>query len=243
MFNSAPLGTILLVNSDENITGLLKFNLSSEGFGLQIITKAADVDLSSIIDVRLIIADAMDQEFTGEDLCRSVKSNPSTAHIPIIICSERMSEDSVISAFDAGAEDFIAKPFSLRELVARIKSILRRYPIHNSQSEYMPMKRSDILTIEKLNLRIDLENQKVAADGNIIPLTKTEYAILIFLLRNQNNFFSRNEICNEIWKEEAGVNTRIVDTNISRMRKKLGDTGRHIINRYGLGYAFVEDLS
>lgn len=243
MLNSAPLGTILLVNSDENITGLLKFNLSSEGFGLQIITKAADVDPSSITNVRLIIADAMDQEFTGEDLCRSLKSDPSTTHIPIIICSERTSEDSVISAFDAGAEDFIAKPFSLRELVARIKSILRRYPIHNSRSEYIQIKHSEILTIEKLNLRIDLENQKVAADGTTIPLTKTEYAILIFLLRNQNNFFSRDEICNEIWKGEAGVNTRVVDTNISRMRKKLGDTGRHIINRYGLGYAFVEDLS
>ena len=243
MFNSAPLGTILLVNSDENITGLLKFNLSSEGFGLQIYTRAADVEPSSVADVRLVIADAMEQDFTGEDLCRRLKSDPATANIPIIICSERMSEDSVISAFDAGAEDFIAKPFSLRELVARIKSILRRYPRRSSMPEYIPARRTETLSVEKIKLHIDLDNQRVSADGNTIPLTKTEYAILLFLLRNQNNFFSRNEICNEIWKEEAGVNARIVDTNISRLRKKLGDTGRHIINRYGMGYAFVEDLA
>lgn len=243
MFTSAPLGTILLVNSDENITGLLRFNLSSEGFGLQAITKAADVDPESITGIRLIIADAMEQDFNGEDLCRMVKANPYTAHIPVIICSERTSEDSVISAFDAGAEDFIAKPFSLRELMARIKSILRRHPQRDTRAEYMPMKRSETLSIDKLKLHIDLDNQRVAANGNTIPLTKTEYAILLFLLRNQNNFFSRNEICNEIWKEEAEVNARIVDTYISRLRKKLGDTGRHIINRYGMGYAFVEDLA
>lgn len=237
MFTPTPHGTILIVDDNPNIVDLLKFNLSSEGFGTEIAQHASDVDLNSLADIRLVIADAMDQSFSGIDLTYELKNNPATQHIPVIICTGSESEDGVITAFDAGADDFVIKPFSLRELLARIRAVLRRHP--RKFAEIPAVVRPE-LKFETIGLTIDVEKQRVSIHTDTIPLTKTEYQILLYLVKNRNSFFNRNEICQEIWRDDAMVNSRIVDTNISRLRKKLGEAGCHIINRYGLGYAFVE---
>lgn len=237
MFTPTPHGTILIVDDDPNIVDLLKFNLSSEGFGTEIAQHASDVDLNSLADIRLVIADAMDQSFSGIDLTYELKNNPATQHIPVIICTGSESEDGVITAFDAGADDFVIKPFSLRELLARIRAVLRRHP--RKFAEIPAVVRPE-LKFDTIGLTIDVEKQRVSIHTDTIPLTKTEYQILLYLVKNRNSFFNRNEICQEIWRDDAMVNSRIVDTNISRLRKKLGEAGCHIINRYGLGYAFVE---
>lgn len=242
MFDSYPLGNILIVDDDANITELLKRNLSSEGFGVTIVSMAKDVDILSVADKRMVIADAIDQEYSGIDLVHDIKADPACEHVPVIICSANDGEDMVIAALDNGADDFITKPFSLREFLARVKAVLRRHPavmaVDRSQK---PQPHG--LSVPSLNLFIDTVGQKVVEDGMVVPLTKTEYAILVFLIKNQNSFFSRNEICVEVWKDEAGSNARIVDTNISRLRKKLGESGKYIINRYGMGYAFVDKLA
>lgn len=237
MFNANPHGTILIVDDDPNIVDLLKFNLSSEGFGTEIATSAADVDPASIADFRLVIADAMNQTFTGIDLVKKIKENPATQHLPVIICTGSESEDGVISAFDAGADDFVIKPFSLRELLARIRAVLRRHPRKFAE---IPAVVHSELKFDAIGMTIDVETQRVTITDDVIPLTKTEYQILLYLVKNRNSFFNRNEICQEIWRDDTMVNSRIVDTNISRLRKKLGEAGCHIINRYGMGYAFVE---
>lgn len=183
----------------------------------------------------------MDQDFDGFALLEKIKSDPYTEPIPVIICTGSDAEDALLEAFDAGADDFISKPFSLRELVARIKAVLRRHPLRATVEDRH--RQQTMLTVPSLNLQIDTVSQRVIEDGMVLPLTKTEYSILLFLLKNQNSFFSRSEICHEVWKDEAGTNERIVDTNISRLRKKLGDSGKYLINRYGLGYAFVDKLN
>lgn len=241
MLDSSPLGTIVIVDDDTNVSELLKCNLCSEGYGVVIYKNAEDVDLSTLADMRMVIADAADQPYTGIDLTFDIKENPATSHIPVIICSVSDNEDTILDAFDNGADDFVSKPFSLRQLLARVKAVLRRHP--RKVNPAAPVKSTTELVVPELNLSIDSIGQKVIEDGIVVPLTKTEYAILIFLIKNQNSFFSRDEICNEVWKNEAGSNARIVDTNISRLRKKLGETGKHIINRYGMGYAFVQKLA
>ncbi len=237
MYSPHPHGVILIVDDDTNIVDLLKFNLGSEGYGTETVPKAADVDISRVADMRLVIADAMNQPFSGLDLIRSIKESPLTQHVPIIICSGSESEDCVIEAFDCGADDYIFKPFSLRELLARMRSVLRRYPRKFAE---LPVAVRQDLKFDDLGLCIDVEKQHVTVGDTTIPLTKTEYQILLFLVKNRNSYFNRNEICREIWNNDSMVNSRIVDTNISRLRKKMGDAGRSIINRYGLGYAFIE---
>lgn len=232
---------ILIIDDDKNITDLLKFNLGSEGFGITVFSDPADVIVTDYPDLRLIIADGMDLEYTGLDLCREIKNDPATAGIPFMICSARDGEDAIIEAFDGGVDDYIVKPFSLRELVARIKAMLRRFP-GKHHGDGASRKDSNEIVFSPTGLRVDTTSQRVTENGMPIALTKTEYAILIFLIRNQSCFFSRNEICAEVWKDDATVNSRIVDTNISRLRKKLGETGSYIINRYGMGYAFVKEL-
>lgn len=237
MFNSTPNGTILIVDDDPYIVELLSFNLGSEGFGTDVVSDPAEVDLAKVADTRMVIADCMSRPYSGIDLLRDIKASPA-AHVPVIICATSDSEDTVIRAFDAGADDFVEKPFSLRELLARIRAVLRRHPQRFTQAQVAPR---TTLQFDSIGLTIDIESQRVTIGTDVIPLTKTEYQILLYLVRNRNSFFNRNEICEEIWRDETMTNTRIVDTNISRLRKKLGEAGRFIINRYGLGYAFTDN--
>lgn len=233
-----PEGKILLVDDETNITDLLNYNLTSEGFSVSVVPNAKDVDLDKIYDCRLVIVDAMAQEPSGITLSEIIKKNPDTSGIPIIVCTSHDSEDVIIDAFDNGAEDFVSKPFSLRELIARIHAILRRHP----QKAAAPPAHKEI-SLPHLGIVIDPDNRKVTIDGELVALSKTEYAILLFLINNRNSFFTRVDICNEVWKEDASSNVRIVDTNISRLRKKMGESGKCIINRYGMGYAFVDKLA
>ena len=144
-----------------------------------------------------------------------------------MIDSNIKSERIVIDALDAGADDYIVKPFSLREMVARVKSVMRRHRV--------PARSAALITFEEME--VDLNSQTARIGGKPVSLTKTEFSILVLLLKNVNTYVSRVEIHRSVWSDEtAGINERIVDTNISRLRKKLGDIGSHITNRSGHGY-------
>lgn len=225
---STASGNILVIDDDVNITDLLSLNLRSEGYTVEVATCAEDVDRTGLDDTRLVIVDAMHQPYSGMDFIFDIKDDPATEHIGIILYSTIKSERMVIDALDAGADDYITKPFSLRELVARVKSVLRRHAPR-------PGRNNAAVTFHGLSL--DPGNMNVKLDGKPLPLSRTEFAILSILLKNLDNYVPRAEIHRRVWgADNAGDNERVVDTNISRLRKKLGDLGSHIISRTGLGY-------
>lgn len=228
MPDNPSLGHILIVDKDPNITELLSVNLRSEGYSVDIVDIAENVHREALEQTRLVIVDSMHEEYSGLDLIYDFKDNPGTEHIGIILCTTFKSERMVIDALDAGADDYIVKPFSLRELVARVKSVMRRHAAR-------PARGINILSFKGLS--IDQTSQVVKLDGTPITLSKTEYAILVLLLKNVDNYIPRVEIHRTVWNDDsAGANERIVDTNISRLRKKLGEVGNHIVNRSGHGY-------
>lgn len=235
MLSTPSIGNILIVDDDENITELLQVNLRSEGYSVTVEKVAENVDRTTQGATRLVIVDAMHQDYSGMDLIYDFKDDPATEHIGIILYSDIKSERMVIDALDAGADDYIVKPFSLREMVARVKSVLRRH-----KAPVAPA--GQTLTFE--NLTVDLTTQTVKIDGQPIGLSRTEYAILELLMRNVNTYVSRVEIHRKVWADDtAGINERIVDTNISRLRKKLGDLGSCIVTRSGHGYMLSRPLT
>ena len=221
------MGNILIVDDDPNICELLQVNLWSEGYAVDVRPVAEQIDFDSLLTTQLVIVDAMQQPYSGMDLIFDLKDNSATEHIGIILYSNIKSERIVIDALDAGADDYIVKPFSLREMVARVKSVMRRHRV--------PARSAAVISFE--SLEVDLNSQTTRIDGKPVALTKTEFSILALLLKNVNTYVSRVEIHRSVWADDtAGVNERIVDTNISRLRKKLGDVGSHITNRSGHGY-------
>lgn len=228
------LGAILLVDEEEHITDLLKYNLENEGYKVSIDALASHAAGSDLTGYRLMLVDAMSQNFSGRDLMRTIKTNPMTAHIPIIILSHSDSEDDIITAFTDGADDYILKPFSLRELVARVKSVLRRNPLVRGAG-------SNGAVIHVGPLEVDLTTRIARCDGQQLALTKTEFAILAFLAKNKGGYFNRQQIYKEVWPDsDRGETGRIVDTNISRLRKKLGSASHQLVNKSGMGYSLID---
>lgn len=221
------MGQILIVDDDSNICKLLQVNLRSEGYTVDVEEVAGIVDRSALESTQLVIVDAMNQPYSGMDLIYDLKDNPATEHIGIILYSNIKSERMVIDALDAGADDYMVKPFSLREMVARVKSVMRRHRL--------PARTAAVVTFE--SMEVDFGSQTVRIDGKPVSLSKTEFSILAILLKNVNSYVSRVEIHRRVWDDgTAGINERIVDTNISRLRKKLGEVGARIVNRSGHGY-------
>lgn len=234
MASAAALGKILIVDDDENISELLKVNLGSEGYDVVTEAVALDVDVARLRDTDLVIADAMKQDYNGLDLLRDIKDNEPTAHVSVLLYSSYSSERMVIEALDEGADDYIQKPFSLRELMARIKAVMRRRKAPAAREARMICFR---------NLTIDPDSRTAKIDGTPLLLSKTEFAILMILVRNVDSFVSRIEIHRNVWngsENSATNNERVVDTNISRLRKKLGEVGNCIVNRSGLGYMLAK---
>lgn len=225
-------GKILIVDDDANVVELLCVNLRSEGYQVSHVDHASEAMKLDLSDTQLVIADAMSQEYTGLDLLDQMKADPATEHVGMIITSGNSAACSVIEALDSGADDFLEKPFSLREFMARVRSVMRRHSgiIRKAASS----------KLQYQSLALDLTTRMVSCGETPVNLTATEFAILSLLLKNIGVPTSRRAIFESVWKDSPEVNNdRIVDTNISRLRKKLGDVGSFIQNRSGLGYLFV----
>lgn len=211
---------------------LLQFRLEDEGFKVEMIHDGSLVEMAKLPSYHLLIADLSTSNFNGIKFAHTIRSNQDTSNLPLILVSTKPSEDDIVEGLDAGADDYITKPFSSRELLARIKSVLRRRRMMSAR------RMSNIMTFKGLS--VDFSAGTVKIDDVPIALTRTEYLILAMFLRHRNQYFERGEIQNEAW-EEDGASARAVDTNISRLRKKLGEYGRHIVNRQGFGYGFIEN--
>ena len=167
-------------------------------------------------------------------MARQLNENPKTASIPIIFLTAKDSETDRLTGFNIGADDYISKPFSIREVIARVKAVIRRMD---------STKNAEAVSVQKLlyeTLEMDLSNKKVLLDGAEIPFTKKEFEILKLFLENKNRVFSRDEMLTRVWSDEVIVLDRTIDVNITRLRKKIGPYGKNIVTRLGYGYCFEE---
>lgn len=229
---SSSLGKILIVDRDSHISELLQCNLRAEGYDTDVHPDAGTAMLLDLSDTRVVIIDAFGPA-DGMETLKQLASSPATAHVGIIVCSAGESPGEAITALDAGADDYIAKPFSLREMIARVRAVMRRR---------RPMASASAGSTARVgSLAVNYTTRTATLNGRPLSLTPTEYAILAMLLKNRDRHLTRLEIFREVWSgPEAGSNERVVDTNISRLRRKLEDMGTWLQNHSGSGYIFVE---
>lgn len=225
----SSLGNILIIDDDQTITDLLRLNLRSEGYNVMVREHTAEVLPQDVTGSQLILIDAAKQDPSGIQFIEHLKATAVGYSKGVILYSSFDSERTLIQALDAGADDSIGKPFSLRVMMARIRAVMRRRGITSD-----PVRTSDVFNLR--NLRIDLERRHATIDNEFVNLSNTEFAILEVLVRNVDTYTSRIEIFRHVWKDSDKANERIVDTNISRLRSKLGPLGSCIVNRTGLGY-------
>lgn len=219
---------ILVVDDEESLCEILKFNLEKEGYDVETAYSAEEALCKPLETYDLLILDVMMGQISGFRLARMLKEKEETAHIPIIFCTAKDTEDDTVTGLNLGADDYISKPFSLREVTARVRNVLRRNQARTPQS--------DTLSFESLVLNI--KRKSCQLDGEDINLTKKEFEILSLFLANKGIVFTREEILNKVWKGEVIVLDRTIDVNITRLRRKIGRYGDNIITRNGYGYGF-----
>jgi DNA-binding response OmpR family regulator len=222
-----------VVDDEEDLCEILQFNLESEGFTVDVAYSAEEALKKDLTVYNLLLLDVMMGETSGFKMARIVRENPLTATIPIVFLTAKDTENDKLTGFTIGADDYISKPFSIREVVARVKALLRRINI-NKQPEIA----SEDLTY--LGLTMQLKNKKVLLQGKEIAFTKKEFEILKLFLENRNRVFTRDEMLTRVWSDEVIVLDRTIDVNITRLRKKIGDYGKNIVTRLGYGYCFEE---
>lgn len=223
---------LLVVDDEALMCELLQYNLRQDGYQVDTCNSAEEALGLDLPSYSLIILDIMMGEMSGMTLAHRLKQNPSTAHIPIIFCSARDSEQDIIDGLSSGADDYVPKPFSMQEMKARVKAILTRKARKNTTTS------DKIPSIQGLTL--DETSRSITLDGEKVQLTNTEYAILSLFLKNRNKLFNRQEIFAHVWPDKVVVSDRTIDVNISRIRKKLGHLSANLINRSGFGYGFME---
>ena len=220
---------ILVVDDEEDLCEILKFNLEMEGYQVDTANSAEEALKLDLTRYHLLLLDVMMGEISGFKMARMMKQNKDTANIPIIFITAKDTENDTITGFNLGADDYISKPFSLREVIMRVKAVLRRTAnVQTREQEQLQYR----------DLVIDIPKKKVTISGEEISLTKKEFEILLLLLQNQGRVFSREDILAKVWHDEVYVLDRTIDVNITRLRKKIGNYGKYIVTRLGYGYCF-----
>jgi len=223
---------ILLVEDDETLCETLQFNLEIEGYDADVAYSAEDALKMSLESYDLILLDVMMGEISGFKFAQMLKADTKTANVPVIFCTARDSEDDMVAGFNIGADDYIYKPYTIRNLLTRIKAVLRR--VDNSSNQHL-----NNSAVAAEGVQIDTQLKRCLVDGRDAGLVKKEFEILSLLLSNQGRVFSREEILQRVWKGEVVVTDRTVDVNITRIRHKINPYGTHIITRPGYGYGWL----
>ena len=221
---------ILVVDDEDSLCEILQFNLEAEGYEADTANSAEQALTMNPERYSLILLDVMMGEMSGFSMARQLKANPKTAQIPIIFCTAKDTEDDTIAGFNLGADDYVTKPFSVREVLARVRSVLRR--------TYGTPENIESASYE--GLFMDLTSKRCTLDGEQLKLTKKEFEILFLLLSHKGTIFSREEILSRVWSDEVIVLDRTIDVNITRLRRKISPYSEHIVTRQGYGYGFEE---
>ena len=222
---------ILVIEDEPDILRNLEYNLGREGFkasSVGSLDEANEKLKSKKFD--LILLDLMLPDGSGLDLCKKIKSNSETEATPIIILTAKDDEVDKVVGFELGADDYVTKPFSVRELILRVKAILKR----------SDTKTKEVVEVERQfgDLKIDVDSHEVHVDSQLIELTALEFRLLKELVDKRGRVQSRDQLLSEVWGYNAEVTTRTVDTHIKRLREKLGSMGKYVQTIRGVGYKF-----
>ncbi len=224
---------ILVVDDEQDICEILQYNLETEGFEVDTANSAEEALELPLQDYSLILLDVMMGEMSGFQMARRLKNNPVTARIPIIFITALDSEDNLVKGLNIGADDYIAKPLSMKEVKARIKAVLRR----SAQSERVVSGFAENKIVYE-GITLDLNAKTATCDGKELEFTKLEFELLSFFLQHANKVYSREDLLKNCWPQDVLVLDRTVDVNITRLRKKIGHYGKQIKTRVGYGYYF-----
>lgn len=223
---------ILVVDDEQDLCEILKFNLETEGYEVDTANSAEEAIVKDIPSYNLLLLDVMMGEMSGFAMAKKLKADERTCNVPIIFLTARDTENDTVTGFNLGADDYISKPFSIREVMVRIRAVLRRTTPQPEENE------RNILKYQGLEL--DLDKKTVSIEGKQVAFTKTEFELLHTLLDEKGRVFSRQELINRIWPSDVLVLDRTVDVNITRLRKKIGPFSKCIVTRLGFGYLFEE---
>ena len=224
---------ILIVDDEETLCEVLKLNLENEGYDVDTAFSAEQALTYDLRSYSLVLLDIMMGEISGIKMARMMKADIATADIPIIFCTARDSEDDMVMGLNLGADDYIVKPYTVRNVVARIKSVLRRTSGHKVPQAAA---RTNSLVVEGLHL--DMEFKRCTVDGTEVKLTRKEFELLAYLISHRGRVCSREQILSRVWSDEVVVLDRTIDVNITRLRSKIGAYGSYIVTRSGFGYGF-----
>lgn len=221
------MAKILIVDDEQDLREILEFNLSSEGYEIDTASSAEEALALRLENYQLILLDVMMNGISGFKMADIIRKERGL-DIPVIFLTAKDSENDLLTGFNVGGDDYITKPFSIKEVIVRVKSILKRGKANQQKTS--------ILECEQLILDLDLKSVNIGDEQ--IKLTRKEFDILVLLMKNKGKYLSREEILNQIWSDDVIVTERNVDVNIARLRKKINEYGAAIKGRTGYGYSF-----
>ncbi len=224
-------GLILIVDDERDLVTTLEYNLQREGYQ----TRSALTGQEAVEQARhqptpdIVLLDLMLPDMPGTEVCRQIRNTPETRHIPVVMLTAKGEEIDRVVGFEVGADDYVTKPFSVRELLLRLRAVLRR-------TQPTPSEPTDDIAFGRL--RVDPDAHQVWLDGDEVTLTALEFKLLTTLLSRKGRVQSRKQLLDDVWGIQADVSTRTVDTHVKRLRQKLGAAGEYIETLRGVGYRF-----
>ena len=219
---------ILIVDDEEDLCEILQFNLEGEGFETEVAYSAEEALTKDMASFHLILLDVMMGEMSGFKLAKLLRKEQKLS-VPIIFITAKTAENELLTGFSLGADDYITKPFSVKEVIVRVKAVLKRSALED---------RSKLSTLAVDDLVLNLKKRKVKIGKKELELTRKEFEILAMLLKSEGNFHSREEILDRVWDDNTIVSKRTIDVHMAHLRKKLGSYGKYIRNKQGYGYTF-----
>lgn len=232
------MSKILVVDDEQDVCDILIYNLRKEGYEVETANSAEEAMRLPLPSFSLILLDVMMGEMSGFAMADSMRRRPETADVPIIFITAKDTDDDLVAGFAHGADDYIAKPFSLPEVISRVRAVLRR----TIKSAPSSIEEEQGGLLKFAGIELDYEKKVLSVYGEEVSMAKKELEILHLLMSHPGSVFSRTKILDLVWPDESDVLDRAVDVSVTRLRKKLGPYGNHIVTRHGYGYAFDENV-
>jgi two-component system, OmpR family, phosphate regulon response regulator PhoB len=221
---------VLICDDEPDLAALVELNLKDAGFAVEVAhTGEAALQLARAHHPDLVLLDVMLPDVSGAEVCRRLKNDPATAQVPVMMLTARGEEPDRVKGFEAGADDYVTKPFSVRELVLRVKAVLRRHV-------------TPVVTLQAGKLRVDLSAHRAYVEDQEVTLTALEFKLLHHLIDHRGRVQSREVLLREVWGMSSALETRTVDTHMMRLREKLGAAREQVETVRGVGYRLAEDL-